>query len=487
MTNCKGVVLVVEDHPLVRMDIADAITEQGFEALEAGNAVEAIRILEARSDVRLVLTDTKMPGTMDGVELVHYIRNRWPPVKLIIVSGKTVIDLASLPAGARFFAKPYHQTKIIDAIAGMFAAAGPSGEPLVSPSCSTFRMCPGEGRRDMTCSVEEGASWAQILGPYRTPRVSRSVLELLVTAVPFVLLWGLMWVALGVGYWLCLLLALPTAFFLMRLFMIQHDCGHGACFKRRATNDWVGRVLGVVTLTPYSFWLRAHALHHANAGNLDHRGSGGDIMTLTTDEYIALNSLRRLIYRLYRNPFVLFGLIPTYLFVLQQRLPIGSMRSGIEPWLSTLGTNVAIAGVVSLLIWLMGLEPFLLVEAPVAAVSSTIAVWFFFVQHQFEHTLWAHDRDWSFHKAALNGSSHYELPSALAWFTGNIGVHHVHHLASRIPFYRLPEVLRDHPQLASVGRLTFGQSLRCATLALWDGRQKRLISFRELRRLTQAA
>jgi omega-6 fatty acid desaturase (delta-12 desaturase) len=338
----------------------------------------------------------------------------------------------------------------------------------------------------MTSSVREPRTWAQILGPYRTPKISRSIFELLITASPFVILWGLMWAALGVGYWLCLLLALPTACFLMRLFMIQHDCGHGACFRRRATNDWVGRVIGVVTLTPYSFWLRAHAVHHANAGNLDHRGSG-DIITLTTDEYAALNPIQRLIYRLYRSPFVMFGLIPTYLFVLHQRLPVGLMRSGREPWLSTMGTNAAIAAVISVLIWLMGVGPFLLVEAPVVIVSASIAVWFFYVQHQYEDTLWVHDSDWSFYEAALNGSSHYELPPALAWFTGNIGVHHVHHLASRIPFYRLPEVLRDHPQLASLGRLTFLQSLRCATLSLWDERQRRLISFREFRRSTRAA
>ena len=334
--------------------------------------------------------------------------------------------------------------------------------------------------QDMTSAVGDARAWTRILGPYRAPKIGRSVVELLVTAVPFALLWALMWAALGVGYWLCLLLALPTACFLMRLFMIQHDCGHGACFRRRATNDWVGRVIGVVTLTPYGFWLRAHALHHANAGNLDHRGSG-DIITLTTDEYCAQTPLQRLVYRLYRNPFVMFGVIPTYLFVLHNRLPFGLMRSGPQPWLSTMGTNAAIAGVVAMLIWVMGVGPFLLVQAPVVVISASIAVWFFYVQHQFEDTLWAHDGDWSFHEAALNGSSHYELPPALAWFTGNIGVHHVHHLSSRIPFYRLPEVLRDHPQLASRGRLTFLQSLRCASLAVWDERQKRLISFRELR------
>jgi omega-6 fatty acid desaturase (delta-12 desaturase) len=163
------------------------------------------------------------------------------------------------------------------------------------------------------------------------------------------------------------------------------------------------------------------------------------------------------------------------------------MRSGGGPWLSTMGTNAAIAGVVATMIMLIGLGPFLLVQAPLVVVCSTLAVWFFYVQHQFEDTLWAHDSDWNFHEAALNGSSHYELPSAVAWFTGNIGVHHVHHLSSRIPFYRLPQVLRDYPQLKSVGRLTFLQSLRCAALAIWDERQKQLISFRELRRSTRDA
>jgi len=323
-------------------------------------------------------------------------------------------------------------------------------------------------------------SWIQLLGRYREADVSRSLFELMVTAAPFAALWALMWAALGVGYWLSLLLALPAACFLMRLFMIQHDCGHGACFKRRSTNDWVGRIIGVATLTPYEFWRRAHAAHHANAGNLDHRGMG-DIITLTKNEYCALSSSGRILYRLYRNPFVMFGLIPTYLFVLHYRFPFGAMRSGIVPWLSTMGTNVAVAGAAGLMIRLVGLGPFLLVQSPIVVASGTIAVWFFYVQHQFEETLWARDRDWSFHEAALHGSSHYELPPAIAWFTGNIGVHHVHHLSCRIPFYRLSQVLRDYPQLASVGRITFLRSLKCAALALWDEDQHRLISFRELR------
>jgi acyl-lipid omega-6 desaturase (Delta-12 desaturase) len=329
--------------------------------------------------------------------------------------------------------------------------------------------------------VDDPRNWTRLLAPYCETKVSRSVFELFVTATSFVLLWALMWASLDVGFWLCLMLAVPTACFLMRLFMIQHDCGHGALFRRRATNDWVGRIIGVVTLVPYGFWLRTHAAHHANAGNLDHRGMG-DIITLTTKEYLALSLQSRAAYRLYRNPIVMFVLIPPYLFLLHYRLPVGLMRAGLRPWISTMGTNATIGGIVAVMTRLIGVGPFLLVQAPLVIVSASIAVWFFYVQHQFEDTLWTHDAHWRFHEVALHGSSHYELPAPLAWFTGNIGVHHVHHLASRIPFYRLSEVLRDHPQLMSVGQLTFLQSLRCATLALWDEDRKKLISFREFRR-----
>ncbi|MDQ0390266.1 fatty acid desaturase [Labrys monachus] len=335
-------------------------------------------------------------------------------------------------------------------------------------------------------AVMDARDWLQILSRYRDPKPSRSILELLATIVPLAALWASMWALLPVSYWLCLLLAVPAACFLMRLFMIQHDCGHGACFRRRATNDWVGRTIGVLTLTPYGFWRRTHAQHHGSTGNLDQRGSG-DITTLTVEEYLALGPIQRLTYRLYRNPFVMFGLIPPYLFLLHYRVPFGLMRAGWQPWLSTMGTNLAIAGTVTSMITLIGVQAFLLLYVPVMLIAASIAVWFFYVQHQFEDTRWEHDQQWSFHEAALHGSSHYELPKPLAWFTGNIGVHHVHHLCSRIPFYRLSRVLVDHPQLASIGRLTLLQSLRCATLALWDESGRRLISFRDLASCRPAA
>jgi omega-6 fatty acid desaturase (delta-12 desaturase) len=320
----------------------------------------------------------------------------------------------------------------------------------------------------------------QSLARYREPNHGRSVVEILITVVPFVLLWVSMLLSLRIGYGLYLLLAIPAAGFLVRLFMIQHDCGHGSFFRQRLLNDWVGRVIGVFTLTPYDFWRRAHGIHHATSGNLDQRGIG-DIDTLTVNEYLALPRWRRLGYRLYRHPIIMFGVGPTYLFILRHRLPFGLTREGWGPWVSTMATNGAIAIVVATIIWWIGIWSFLLVHLPITVLGGAIGVWLFYVQHQFEHTVWSENRDWSFPTAALYGSSHYDLPPVLRWFTANIGVHHIHHLCSRIPFYRLPLALRQHPDLANVGRLTLGQSLACVPLVLWDEAARRLISFRELR------
>jgi acyl-lipid omega-6 desaturase (Delta-12 desaturase) len=264
-----------------------------------------------------------------------------------------------------------------------------------------------------------------------------------------------------------LMLSVPTAGFLVRLFMIQHDCGHGSFFRHRLASDWVGRVIGVLTLTPYDFWRRTHGIHHATSGNIDRRGMG-DIDVLTVREYLALSRWRRLGYRLYRHPIVLFGIGPAYLFMLRQRLPFGLMGNGWLPWISTMATNGAIALVAAGMMWWIGIGPFLLVHLPIAMLGGAIGVWLFYVQHQFEHTSWSEHRNWRFATAALYGSSHYDLPAVLRWLSANIGLHHVHHLCSRIPFYRLPQALRDHPGLANVGRLTLGQSLACVRLVLWD-------------------
>ena len=326
----------------------------------------------------------------------------------------------------------------------------------------------------------DARGWTQILARYREPSHVRSIVEIAITFGPLAALWASAWAAYYFGlWWLSLLIAVPAAGFLVRLFMIQHDCSHGAFFRHRLANDWVGRIIGVVTLTPYDFWRRTHALHHASSGNLDRRGLG-DVDTLTVGEYLALSWWGRLCYRLYRHPAVLFGIGPAYLFVLKQRLPIGMLRGGWQPWLSTMATNFAIALIVAVLIWFVGIGAFLLVHLPIMLIAASVGVWLFYIQHQFDPTFWARDNEWTFHEAALYGSSHYDLPGIVRWFTANIGIHHVHHLCSRIPYYRLPKALRDYPELRGVSRLTLLQSFSCVRFVLWDENRRRLVSFRDM-------
>jgi len=328
--------------------------------------------------------------------------------------------------------------------------------------------------------------WTQRLLRYREPSTWRSITEIAVSAGPLVALWVTMWLSYRYGFWwLTLILSVPAAGFLVRLFMIQHDCGHGSFFRQKIANDWIGRALGVLTCTPYDFWRRSHAIHHATAGNLERRGIG-DIDTLTVKEYLALSRFGRFKYRLYRHPAIMFGVGPAYMFIIQHRLPIGFMRAGWRPWLSTQATNAAAAVIAGLLIWQIGLGAFLLVHLPVTILAATFGVWLFYVQHQFEHTLWEDNRTWNLHEVALHGSSYYVLPSVLRWFTANIGIHHVHHLCSRIPYYRLGRVLKDNPELGEIGRVTLWESVKAVRLVLWDESNRKLISFRDMRRMQNA-
>ena len=322
------------------------------------------------------------------------------------------------------------------------------------------------------------------LRAYRTPNAFRGVAELAVTVVPLVLFWALAWFSVRHGWWWGVLFTAPAAAFLVRLFMIQHDCGHGSFFANQRLNDWVGRVISVATLTPYDHWRRTHAVHHATCGDLDRRGVG-DVETLTVTEYLALPRMRRIGYRLFRHPLVMFGLGPAFVFLVQQRLPVGEMRDGWRPWLSAMATNLAIALAAAGLILAGGVRPLLIVQLPITLIAGSIGVWLFYVQHQFEGVAWSRRSGWTFSQAALRGSSHYHLPGVVGWLTANIGVHHVHHLNSRIPFYRLRQVLRDNPEL-DADRLSIMQSLRGVKLALWDEPNERLISFRELRKRTAA-
>ncbi|WP_309606599.1 fatty acid desaturase [Phenylobacterium sp.] len=335
----------------------------------------------------------------------------------------------------------------------------------------------------MVVETKPAGGWFNRLAPYREPKAARSILEIVITVVPLLAIWALAWALLSGGlWWAALLLTVPAAGFLLRMFMIQHDCGHGAFFGQRQANDWVGRVIGVFTLTPYDYWRQSHAMHHATSGNLDRRGGLGAIEVLTVEEYRALSPMRRLQYWLYRNPIVMFGLGPAYVFLVFQRVPFGMMRQGWRPWASVLGNAVGVLAGLGGLIWLFGIAPVLIVNLVTMLLAATIGVWLFYVQHQFEGAVMMRNGAWKRDEAALHGSSHYDLPPVLRWFTANIGIHHVHHLSSRIPFYRLPKVLKDHPELKPLSRVGLWESFRFARLALWDEAAGRLITFREARR-----
>lgn len=330
----------------------------------------------------------------------------------------------------------------------------------------------------------DGRSLSTTLAPYQAPDPRRSTWELAVTAAPLIALWAALYVCVARGLWWGLLLAAPAALFLVRLFMIQHDCGHRAFFRTPALNTWIGRICGVLTMTPYEYWRRTHAIHHATSGDLDRRGLGA-IELLTVEEYRALSRPRRLAYRLYRHPLTLLGLGPAYMFVLQHRLPIGVMRERWA-WASVMGANLGLLLLAAGLIALLGLRTFLIAHLSVVILAATIGVWLFYVQHQFEATYWSRNGTWNREQAALAGSSYLKLPQPFAWWTAHIGAHHVHHAAPRIPFYRLPEVVRREPAVAATPQLGLRQAFGALRLALWDEAAQRLVSFRRAERSVAA-
>ena len=326
---------------------------------------------------------------------------------------------------------------------------------------------------------------ARDLTAFRHPKTARSILEVVITVVPFLAVFAGLMFAVDAGYYAAVLLTPLAGLFLLRMFIIQHDCGHGSFLRSKRGNDWLGRAMGVFTFTPYDPWRHSHALHHAGTGNLDARGYG-DVDTLTVREFEERSWKGRLGYRLYRHPVVLLGLGPAYLFLLRHRLPIGLMRAGSIFWISAMATN-AVTGLILLgLIWQFGLATTAIVVLPVLLFAASVGVWLFYIQHQFEDAHWDTRKNWTFQEAALRGSTHLDLPIVLRWFTANIGIHHVHHLASRIPFYRLPEVLRAHPELAEYNRFTMLQSIPPLLLTLWDEDRRKLVSFREAKRLARA-
>lgn len=326
----------------------------------------------------------------------------------------------------------------------------------------------------------EKIDWEALLARYRKPVLWRSATQLVTTAVPFALLWLVMLWSLEAGYWLTLLLAVPAALFFVRMFMLQHDCGHGSFFRSRRANDAVGSVLGVLTLVPYAYWRRTHAVHHATSGNLETR-SFGDIDTLTVREYLSRSQLKRLLYRLYRHPLVLLLIGPAYQFILKHRFPVDTPRTWTREWTSVHWTNLGLVALVAGLGWAVGLDRFLLVHLPITLIAGSMGVYLFYVQHQYEDTYWRYRETWNYHAAGLEGASHLVMPKVLQWFTANIGLHHVHHLCSRIPNYHLQRCFDENPALHRVTRLTLWESVKTLRLTLWDEDETRLVGFRDLR------
>lgn len=323
---------------------------------------------------------------------------------------------------------------------------------------------------------------------YREPIAQRALMQLVNTGIPYLCACAVMLWAATEGYWgITLILSVLAGGLLVRLFIIQHDCGHGSFLPSRAANDWIGRALSVLTVTPYESWKRAHALHHASTGDLSRRGTG-DMLTLTVREYLGLNWWRKLRYRIYRNPLFLIVLGSPVNFMVLQRLPFGMGISWRAAWKDVLALDAALlAGLGGLAYLAGGIGPVLLTLVPTICIAAWVGGWLFYVQHQFEGTAWESSDEWDLHRAALEGSSYYVLPRVLQWFTGNVGLHHVHHLNSRIPNYRLQECLDGHATLGQVGRLTLRQSLACVRMSLWDEDARTLIGFSQLRSRLAAA
>ena len=319
----------------------------------------------------------------------------------------------------------------------------------------------------------------EMIAPFKGADDRSSVLQLSLTATLFLASWTAAYLSLRIHYALTLVFVVLASGFLMRLFMIQHDCGHGSYFSSRRARDAVGFVIGVLTLTPYHYWKRTHAHHHAHSGDLDFRGFG-DINTRTVREYRALTPTQRLAYRAYRHPLVLLGVGPAFHFLIKHRYPWDIPRTWKKEWRGVWATNAALVAVVALLVWAIGWKAFLLIQAPITLGTCSLGVWLFYVQHQFEDTYWHEHENWDFYEASLHGSSHLVLPWPLQWMTAHIGVHHVHHLNSMIPNYRLQACHDANPELQVAHRITIRDGWRLLWLNLWDEDQRRLVRFSEV-------
>jgi len=324
----------------------------------------------------------------------------------------------------------------------------------------------------------ESPFWREALAPYAQPSIGHSVLDLATSVVPYLVLSVGMYLALDISYVLVLAIAVPTAGCLLRTYIVFHDCTHGAFLQSKRANAWLGTALGLLLYAPFVRWRHDHAVHHATAGDLDRRGVG-DVVTMTVAEYRGSSRRRRLGYRLVRSPPVMFGLGPILAMVVGPRIPARSARPRMRR--SVIGTDIALAILVGALCYLVGWRDYLLVSAPPALLAGSAGIWLFYVQHQFEDTCWQRAEGWSYADAALHGSSYLKLPKVLQFFTGNIGLHHLHHLNARIPNYNLQRAHDDNSIFHDVPTLSLWDGLRAVRLKLWDEDRSRLVTFAQAR------
>jgi omega-6 fatty acid desaturase (delta-12 desaturase) len=329
-------------------------------------------------------------------------------------------------------------------------------------------------------SSEESQVWRESVAPHERPSLRRSLVDLATSVVPYLALTVLMYASLEVSVWITLALAVPAAGFLLRTFIVFHDCTHGSFMPTKRGNRWVGRFAGLLVFQPFANWGHNHAVHHGTAGDLDRRGTG-DVMTLTVEEYESRDWAGRLGYRLFRNPLVMFGVGPIWSLMIGPR--IWSSKQRVRQRNSILLTNVALAIVVGAIVWLVGFQAWLLVQMPVVVLAGTLGVWMFYVQHQFEDAYWESSENWSYSDAALQGSSYLRLPKVMQFFTGNIGLHHVHHLSAKIPNYNLQRAHDEIEIFQEVPVLTIRDGLRSIRLKLIDPASGRLLTWGEVRSL----
>jgi omega-6 fatty acid desaturase (delta-12 desaturase) len=320
--------------------------------------------------------------------------------------------------------------------------------------------------------------WMNIILRYNKPDKIKSWWQLINSIVPYVVLWVLMVKSLEISYWLTLFLSVFASGFLVRIFIIFHDCGHGSFFRSRRMNLVTGMITGLIVFTPYHKWHHDHKIHHNTVGNLEKRGTG-DVKTLTVEEYKKLTRWKKFSYGLYRHPLFLFGIAPILLFVIQHRLPHANMSTRQKLYVQL--TNLALAAAIALMVWAIGWRAFILIQLPVLYTASVLGVWLFYVQHQFKDVTWTDNRNWDYKTMALEGSSLYKLPPLLNWFTGSIGYHHIHHLSPAIPNYNLKKCHRENSIFQKIRPITFITAFGSHRLRLWDEKTSQMISFREMR------